>query len=224
MEAIINWYKKTKWALPAIIGVGVIIVMLFVNFLIGNSVTNAGNKQEATLNAQYLDNQNYLSDCVLRIRESAGVVKGEAAALDEILTNAVKGRYDEGSSAQVGGGQLFSAIVEAYPDLSGLSDGFDKVLAVVNGCRTDFRGKQTEMLDKLKAYDQWRTGSWTVRHYGDGFPSNNLQARIGTTVKRGQDAYDQMFLIVTINGNDEAFETGETEAEDPFGTNTTTGG
>ncbi len=218
-----EWFNKNKkWALPAGIGLAVVLLLLLVNFVIGNGVTNEGNKKEADLNSQYLDNQNYLSDCVLRIRESAGVVKGEAAALDEILTDAVKGRYDEGSSAQVGGGQLFSAIVEAYPDLSALSGSFDNVLAVVNGCRTDFRGKQTQLLDKLKAYDQWRTGSWTVRHYGDGFPSNNLQARIGnTTPKRGQEALDQMYLIVTVKGNDESFETGETEAEDPFGTNTT---
>jgi hypothetical protein len=33
-----------------------------------------------------------------------------------------------------------------------------------------------------------------------------------------------MYLIVTIKGNDQSFETGETDAEDPFGTSTSTGG
>jgi hypothetical protein len=211
-----------KWVIPVGI-VAIVVVLLFTLFVTKNGVTNTGNKKEATLNAQYNDNSNYLSDCITRIRESAGVVKGQTAALDQVLTDAIKGRYDQGSSAQVGGGQLFSAIKEAYPDLSAIGTGFDKVLTVVNGCRTDYRDIQTKLQHMIADFDSWRTGSFTVRTFGGGFPNNNLKAAKGDTILHGQAALDQMSTVVLVKEAKQAQTTHEITPEDPFGSTTTTG-
>jgi hypothetical protein len=211
-----------RWVIPAVIA-GVIVLLLIITFATKNGVTNKGNQKEQDLNAQYNDNSNYLSDCIVRIRESAGVVKGQTAALDQVLTDAVKGRYDKGSSAQVGGGQLFSAIKEAYPDLSAIGSGFDKVLTVVNGCRTDYRDIQTKLQRMIADFEKWRTGSFTVRTFGGGFPNNNLKAAKGDTILHGQAALDQMSTVVLVREAKEAQTTHEVAPEDPFGSTSTTG-
>lgn len=205
-----------------VVAVSIVCIAVFALVLVlvtKNNIVNTGNTKEVALNAQYVDNQNYLSDCIVRIRESAGVAKGQRDALDEIITDAVKGRYDQGSSAQVGQGALFSAITEAYPDLSALSGTFDKVLVVVNGCRTDYRGKQTQLLSMLKDFDTWRIGSWTVRTFGgSNFPDENLQAQIGKNITTGKEALIQMKTIVLVKDASGAYETGTLTPEDPFAT------
>ena len=209
---------KKFWWIGAI---ALVLVLLVSWFALSNSVTNTGNKHEADLNAQYLDNQNYLSDCITKIRESASIVKGNTAAFDQIMTDAVKGRYDDpNSSAQgaVGRGQLFSALSEQYPDLSGNTQLFDKMLTVAVGCRTDYRGKQSAMASKLQAYDTWRTGSWTARTFASGFPNDNLVATIGTEEYTGKDALKKMRQIILVSDAAKAYETGQLQPEDPFGT------
>ncbi len=212
--SLLKQYRST-----IIIGavVALVVVIGGILFFVNNGVKNNGNTKEAGLNAQYSVNINTLSDCIIRIRESAGVVQGQTEAFDRIMTDAVKGRYDEGSSAQVGGGTLFSAITEAYPDLSGVTGGYDKVLSVVNGCRTDYRGMQNKLLDMIREYDTWRTGSWTVRTFGSEFPSANLNAKKGDQILEGKQALIQMKTIVVVEEANTAYETGTLEAEDPFG-------
>lgn len=212
-------FKKNK---GLVIGGGIAALVLILGiwyFTVNNGVTNAGNTKEAGLNVQYLDNQNYLSDCIVRIRETAGVAQAKADKLDQVLEDAIKGRYDNGtnSEAQPDSGKFFSAIQEAYPDLQPVGDLYNRVFDVMNGCRTDYRGKQTQLLDMLRSYDTWRTGSFTVRTFGGEFPSDNLEARVGDDVARGQEARDRMYRIVLAEDALEAYESGTLEAEDPFG-------
>ncbi len=205
--------KITAAVLVVVLALGVGI------FLANNGVTDDGNKAEAGLNAQYLDNQNYLSDCITKIRETAKVTAKEAEVFEEVMVETIKGRYDgqlSSASPAVGGGALFSAVVEAYPDLSGLNAAFERVYTVIVGCRSDYRGQQSKLLDMLRSYDAWRTGSLTVRLFGGEYPSNNLEARIGNTVTRGADARDQMYRIVLVKEAIKAYESGEIVPEDPF--------
>lgn len=224
--------EPTKgWRIPRVqrawwIGgaIAVVVLALIAVAVLNNGVTNTGNKKEARLNAQYNDNFNYLSDCVVRIRESAGVVRGQTAALDQVFTDAVKGRYEGDSRAQPGGSAaLFSAMVEAYPDLSSLSGGFDRVLTVVNGCRTDYRDMQTKMQRMIADFESWRTGSFFVRTFGGEFPNDNLKAKRGARLLRGEAALVQMESVVVVSDARRAQETGEIETEDPFGSTSTTG-
>jgi hypothetical protein len=202
------------------IAAAVVIVLVAIILITKNNVTNAGNKKEATLNSQYLDAQNFLSDCEVKTVQAANVATAQVTAFDKVITDAVKGRYSAGSSAQVGNGAFFSAIREAYPDLSSLA--FNKVLDIVNGCRTDYRGKQSELLDRLRDFDSWRTGSLTVRTFGGGFPNDNLKARLGDQVLHGRDAEDKMFVIILTGSALKEYQNGQLDPNTvvPFPTTT----
>lgn len=195
-----------------------------------NDVTNSGFTAESGLNGEYLDAQNYLSDCIVKIKETANVAKAQADRFEEAMVETMKGKFGgvtddknaSSASPAIGGGKLFSAIVEAYPDLSGLNAAFERVYNTIIDCRTDFRSKQSKLIDRLQTYDAWRTGTWKVRFFGDGeFPSQNLVARIGTDVKRGLDAHDRMWTIVLTKEAKDAYKKGELEPIDPFAEPTT---
>lgn len=210
---------RKYWFIAA--ALAVVLVFLFVWWLIGNGVTNSGNKQEQALNAQYNVNIGDLSTCIQKIEETAGVAKGQAAAVDGILLDAVKGRYDTpGSTAHVGGGKFFSAISEAYPDLTQVSATYQQVLTIINGCRSDYQGDQAKLQDEIASFEKWRTGSWTVRHFGGGFPNANLIARKGNTVLHGRAALDQMRVMVVLAEANTDYNTGQQQVVDPFATST----
>jgi hypothetical protein len=203
--------KKSLIAL--IIGGGLFAALIVGGFsLYGyvNSQYNAGKNLEIGLNTQYLDNQNELSTYISSFYEQVGVANLKSDKMDKILTDAVKGRYDgKDSKAQVGQGQLFSAIVEAYPDLQNNLNIYDKIVDFIRAGREAYKQKQTKLLGMLQAYDSWRTDdiirSWFVGKY---FPSSALEARIGTNVKRGEEARNQMWLIVTTQSTSDAYNTG----------------
>ena len=73
-----------------------------------------------------------------------------------------------------------------------------------------FKNQQDLLLSKLQTYKQWKsTGilrQWFVTKY---FPSTNLEARIGTKVYNGAAALEQIQLIVTSQGTDDAFTSGK---------------
>jgi hypothetical protein len=210
--------KMGGGALAAIIIAVVVVVLGGGWFLVSNSVTNAGNVKETQLNAQYLDNQNWLSDCLVKTNQAASITKAQTDAFDKAMTDVIKGRYD-GRSAQPG--SMFSAIVENYPDMKGFNDAFNRAFNTVMGCRTDYRGMQSKLLDMLQKYDAWRTGSFTVRTFGGDYPSNNLVAQIGSDRSRkGQAALDQMYTIVTTKDTQDAYKNGTMPTQDPFGGST----
>jgi hypothetical protein len=77
-----------------------------------------------------------------------------------------------------------------------------------------------KLLDMLRDYDSWRTGSFTVRTFGGDRPSDNLVAQIGSDRShKGQAALDQMYTIVLVKDAKDAYKTGEVTPEDPFGSN-----
>lgn len=180
-----------------------------------NSYQKDGVSQETALSAQYLDNQNELSSYIATFYETIGVANLKSDKMDKILTDAVKGRYDGKTSAQPGQGQLFSAIVEAYPDIQNAMGIYDKIVDFIRAGREAFKQKQTKLLSMLQTYDNWRQ-SGLIRPAVlrvMGFPSDALEARIGSNVKRGAAARDQMYLIVLTGDALKAYETGR---QDPL--------
>lgn len=172
-----------------------------------NSIQREGVAMETELNSQYLDNQNELSSYVSKFYESVGVANLKSDKLDQILTDAVKGRYDGQGAARPDRGQLFSVIKEAYPTLDLTI--YDKIIDLINSGREAYKNKQTKLLDMLRRYDDWCKRQdiphkWMV----GGFPSQALEARIGTKVTRGLEARDQMYLIVTTKSAQDAYNTG----------------
>ncbi len=199
--------------MKTLIIVGAIVAALFLSaiglYSYANGLQTEGVARETELNAQYLDNQNELSTYISKFYETIGVANLKSDKMDQILTDAVKGRYDgQASSAKTGQGQLFSAIKEAYPNID-LSI-YDRILDQIAAGRDAYKAKQSKLLDMLRGYDKWReTGLVQSRIIAAmGVPSNHLEARIGTSVKHGSDAREQMYLIVLTQSTTDAYNSG----------------
>lgn len=185
----------------------IIVVSLFATF---NGIQKTGVDLETQLNSQYLNNQNEYSAFRTGFYEQLGIAQAKADKLDQILHDAVTGRYDgKMSSAQVGQGSLFSAIHEAYPDLTGLNV-YDKIVDYIQAGRTAYKGQQSKLLDMLRNYDKWRKSGIIHKMLVNmaGFPSNDLVARVGTDTWRGQAAEDKMYQIVVSSDTLNAYQTG----------------
>jgi hypothetical protein len=172
---------------------------------------NAGIKIEIALSAQYQKNQNQLDATTKKIVESVGVANLKSEKFRQIISDAVKGRY-EGKMQPGTGGAMFSAIQEAYPQLDLAI--YDKIVDLIATEREAFKQTQDKLLTEVQNYKEWKsTGiirQWFVAKY---FPSGNLEARIGTKVYTGAAALEQIQLIVTSQGTDDAFNTGK---QDPI--------
>lgn len=187
---------------------GLIFLVSFGVYGYVNGLRSTSIDYETQLNAQYLANQNYLSAYISGFYEQLGVANLKSEKLDKILLDAVKGRYDkEGFSTK---GALFSAIAEAYPDLSGL-DIYDKIVDYIASKREGYRAIQEKLLDMLRGYDRWRQDGYAqsaIITSVIGVPTQRLEARIGETVLRGPEAREKMWQIVLAEQARDAYRTG----------------
>lgn len=202
-----------------VIAVLTVLVLIFgvVTYSKFNSLRHTGVDKETALTAQYLDNQNELGSFISTFYEQTGIADRKSAQLDLILSDAVKGRYDKtgltpATPGQTQGNQLISAIVEAYPDLSGLNS-YDKILDTISAGRTAYKNKQTLLLDMLRSYDKWRKEGIlsTLLIKIAGFPSDSLRAQVGTEFVKGSAAEDKMYVIVLPSDANKAYTTGTLE-------------
>src|SRR5579884_1282735 len=142
------------------ITVGVILLIIIGSGIGVFSAINSNQKHavqlETALSAQYLDNQNELSSYISTINETLGVADRASAKANGIIVNAIKGRYQNGSSAKPTGGAFFSAIKEAYPDIHWTTALYAKVQDAVIAGRQAYKDKQSKLLDMLRNYDSWR--------------------------------------------------------------------
>src|SRR5438045_3289698 len=88
--------KKTlpqiQWIAP---GAAVLVfLMMFLGLYVKKQgvITERRNK-EAALSSQYPDNQNYLSDCIIKTNQAADVAVANTKAVDTVMSDAIKGRY-----------------------------------------------------------------------------------------------------------------------------------
>ncbi len=177
-----------------------------------NSEYNAGMAQEVSLSRRYQDNQVQLDTATKKIVESVGLANLKSDKLRQIISEAVKGRY-EGKMQPGTGGAMFSAISEAYPQID-LSI-YDKIVDLVNAEREAFKGAQSILLDELRSYETWKaTGIIRQFFVAKYFPSTNLKARVGSRVVTGAAALEQMHLIVLSQGTEDAFNNGKQEPID----------
>ncbi|OGN01679.1 MAG: hypothetical protein A3I26_03515 [Candidatus Yanofskybacteria bacterium RIFCSPLOWO2_02_FULL_43_10] len=180
-----------------------------------NGVRNNLVSQETALNAQYQDNQNELGNYEVAFYEQTGLANLKSEKMDKIISDAVKGRYEgkDGQPVERGqGGAFFSAMVEAYPDLRGQLDVYDKIISFVASGREAYKAKQSKQLDMLRAYESYRQTGWVRSLFVNwiGYPS--LRAQIGQKVVRGTDALSQMELIVTTETTNQSYESGKMKA------------
>lgn len=180
-----------------------------------NNIYNGSVERENRLNAQYQDNQNYLSAFILGFKEQISVVRAGGAQLNAVLEDAVKGRYDGNTSVKVGGGSLFSAVLEAYPEasLAELQKNWGKIQVFIEAQREGYRNIQSKLLDMIREYDVWRQTGLIRRMFVKmvGVPSERLVARIGDKKLTGKAALEKMLQIVLASDAKLAYETGEQE-------------
>lgn len=196
-----------NWIIVGAVVLGLIVIILSVYGYI-NGTRNQGIDWETRLNSQYVDNQNYLSSYISGFYEQIGVAQAGTDALDAVLTDAVKGRYDEGGFGS--GSSLFNAIAESYPDLTQLAANWGKIQDYITSGRAGYRDIQSKLLDMLRGYDAWRLSgiikSAVIRAMG--FPTMDLKARIGENILYGQAAEDKMWQIVLTQSALDAYESG----------------
>lgn len=174
-----------------------------------NSLRSEGIDHETVLSAQYQTNQNELSTYVVSIKEQVGIANIKSAKLDTILRHAVEGRYGEDGFKP--NGAMFSAITEAYPDLTQNLSLFDEIAASVRSGRIAFKGKQDQLIDRARVYNRFLEDGLLQRFVVQnllGHPTAALKARIGTNVVSGQAALDQIQVIVLTEGTAESFKSG----------------
>ena len=195
------------------IGASVVALLIIVVSVFGfiNSVKNEGIKRENALESQYRANQNELSTYILQFKESLGVADKGSSKLEEVLTEAIKGRYD-GKMAPGTGGSMFSAIQEAYPDLTATTQAYAKVQDLVVSGRNSYKNVQNKLLDQIRSYEDWKGTGMIKPMVADmlGFPTNALEARVGDKTYKGEEALDKMKDIVLVKEASQAYETGET--------------
>lgn len=196
----------------AIFGVLAAIVIGFAAYAVGTytSIRNEGRRQELALTAEYKAVQVNYGQFRTSFYDQIGIAREKRDAMDKILVDAVSGRYDKPGSPQIDSGKLFSAVVEAYPDLKGQLDIYDKILVFVQQGREKFAQDQNKLQKMVQDYNEWRTtGSFLHPTFaGWLFPSNSLEARIGDKVYRGQEALDKMSSVIVGADTGEIFDSG----------------
>lgn len=220
MPPFLTSLLKNSKALVAIALVGILVVTAMILFGKFNSAQKTMVRHENALNAQYSDCQDNLSNYIAKIKEALGVADRATSALDTVLTDVVKGRYEAGSTANPAGGSAFSAIVEAYPDLNGITINYEKVQSAIFAGRDGFKNCNTMLLDKVRAYNTWRQSGLIQSKINAmvGAPSDNLEARVGDNVVYGKAALDAIKRLPLTSEAKDAYETG---TMDPLDTNPT---
>ncbi len=209
-------FKKYR----VIIAIAVVLVLVIGVLVIKNGVTNKGNEKQQSLIATYNKTTNVLSDCLVKTKSAVGVAQATKGALNEVITEAVRGRYTAGSTAHPGSGNaLFSAIAENYPDTSRLAKVFENVQIIINGCRTEFREEQSALQAEVTRFVSWKTGSFTVRTFGGkNYPNNELAIKKDGKFIRGAEALTQMRELVVVSEAQSGRDTGKIENANPFAT------
>jgi len=216
MDFFTNLTAKTKKLLIAGIAGLVVLIIALVGYGNINAINTEGVQRETALVAQYKDNQNELSTYILQFKESLGIADRGADKLDEIILNAVKGRYgDDANGVDPTGGSMFSAIAEAYPDLTATSESYAKVQDLVVSGRNAYKNKQTKLLDMVRDYQTWSETGLIKRQMIDflGFPSKSLKVTDAGVTYTGEDALERIERIVLTSDAVDAYETGE---QDPL--------
>lgn len=194
-----------------------IVVIFFSGVGCYSSARKGAINKENALEAQYRANQNEISSYKAGAREQFSVAVAKTDALNRIIEDAVKGRYEGAGQKPGTGGALFSAIKEAYPTLD-LSV-YDRIIDYIQGKREAYKNVQNKLLDMIQDYENYLSDSLTRQALLSNFPSNRLEARVGDTVYKGDAALQKMKQIVLTKEAEKAYENGEEEPLDFSGQN-----
>lgn len=199
---------------------GGLAAIMAVIVLIGGITTytgtrNTGRDLEIGLTAQFKQVQIRYGQFRMQIHDELKIAREKRDAIDVIIADAVAGRYNADGkendvTAGVDRGKLFSAIKEAYPDLEGLKI-YDTILDHIQAGRTRFAAEQVQLADQVRRYNTWRETGWLLHPWlveKLGFPSDNLEVRIGSKHLTGKDALEKMNIVIVGGDTQQVFDTG----------------
>ena len=197
----------------AIVALLLIIVVSFISSVNGTRNTLITKEQE--LVGEYKTNQNELSTYTNQVTETLGVAEAGSDKMNQIMKDAISGRYD--NNMQPGtGGSMFSAIAEAYPESSLVKSTamYEKVQDLVIAGRNQYRNTQNKLIDRARDYETWTqtdfVRSFIVKNVL-GAPTDSLKITIGQNTFRGQDALDKLSQPILSGAAIQSYETGVTE-------------
>jgi hypothetical protein len=198
--------------------IAIVLVVLLIGTCTWTGARKGAIRRENALEAQYRDNQNELSSYIAGAREQFSAVLTQTAALERILTEAVKGRYEQNGTPQ---GGLINVLREAYPNLGDLSL-YNRLVDFIQSKREAYKNVQSKLLDMIREYEDYLSESITRGWALSGYPSRGLEARVGDKVYKGEAALDQMKIIVLTKEAEKAYESGEDTPLDFSNPNSTT--
>jgi hypothetical protein len=123
--------------LLVIAAIGVVSVVGIYNTCVGH---------EASIKAQYTENQNNYDKLFKTVAETAQVPTAYAKDLESLYTSTTKTRYGQGGSKAV-----FQFIKEHNPTLD--SSLYKQVQQVIESGRIDFEAKQASLIDRKRVYE-----------------------------------------------------------------------
>ncbi len=179
-----------------------------------NSARGGAIQRENRIVAQYQDNQNELARYVLSFNETLGIADRQSDTLNTIISDAVQGRYD-GALEPGTGGALFSAISEAYPDLTATTETYAKVQDFVISGREAFKNQQSKLIDIINEYKTWTTSDIFRSFILDTFvgtPTDLMVIEDAGTTYRGQDALDRASRIIVTPEVENIYEDGKQDS------------
>lgn len=219
-----DFVKKWKWVMVAVTLVLAIIITFIsvVNYRKG--VENEGEAMQERVEQTLQNAQNSLSTCLDQGQVAAQVAVEEYKQLKDILTQVISARYvnpnGEPTSAEeaVGGGSLFSVIVEAYPTISPAI--FENLQDVVVGCRDEYQGSQDRLFNEIQVFETWiQTDNFWNQGIKNNFPKDSLETVDFATgeIIHGQEALDYMSRVILVGEAHTAYQDGELPDQDLFG-------
>lgn len=206
--------KNLAWIIP--VGIVGVLLICFLGALQARADTRStAVHMETQLSAQYDNNRIELSNIKATFYSTISVANLKSDKMDQLIEDAVKGRYDGQSTAAgaAGKGTLFSAVVEAYPQLGENYALYDKIAQFLIDARKSYAQDQMKLRDMLRAYDLWRNDSGFLGLHPlwvswAGVPTSNLKATVNGTVVTGQAAEDQMSKLVLTSDAQKSYDTG----------------
>lgn len=154
------------------------------------SANNYGAKMESTIEAQWKNNKNILSQYEQKILEASQVPAMYKDDMKEVVESAMTGRYGKDGSKAV-----FQWIQERMPNYD--STLYSKITDLIKAGRKDFEVGQTKFLDLMAQYEMQQNFAW-----------RGMWLRIAGWPKKDMSK----FKIVTTARTEDAFETGTEKA------------
>lgn len=184
MRAIGPFSGKT--VRTTLIGVGGLLIAMFALlwFVIWpNSTTSAGNQKESGIAAAYESGANALSSCINQTDAAAQGALANAAAFQRIVLEAVSHtgaaqnyqlNNQDGSPNATAQRGVYALFVQAYPNAAGVTTMFHQAVDIITACQGKYEDAQNAVLDRVRDFDRWRTGSWMSRQFWRVQANDNL--------------------------------------------------